>query len=850
MASSLINFIVDKFLSNFIEIDKSQTYASLWSGVLELKNLKIKKDSFSYINLPYFILENGYIGKIKIEMKMPFFYSNPINIYINDIFLYSKQKDINKLNEEEEIKAIKDLKNKKLISDEEIFNKLEELKNEEPSFISQIVNNINININNIILRFEDTISNPEVPFAFGIILKKFKINSANEHYEIIDNNNGEIEEKENNNLDFSYKLISINDLYVFIDCINSFEELNYNKLIDISIKENIPSDMINYLGDSLNFYCYCKSELNIHYNNKLLHDFLLYKFDIIIKISMNYNLENNNPKYELYIDEIEDFVFQLNIDQLSNIFLLLSYYNLFYCYQLGLTKTLFNKKINENEKNKYILDYMDYYYKKYKIKLIENDNKKYYFQKIDENLNYDEIKKLRKIATNNLYLYIQQKELEEKINAENNKWFFSSNLDLINNLKDQIDKIKNQLMTNIKYEQNEQYKLIFSDMEKDDFSNLPDSFIFYVSKINIKKFHFEIFDGVLENNINNDDNNDNDDNNENNDSIDINDKNSHNKNKYNKLLDFYLEDIIISFVSKKHNVNYSIFIKNFCLSQNIIKNNEYDKIIIAKGKRDEEQIIIEYQVNRDESGNCINKIIFKSGMQIYLFLNLYILQFINNNILSCLYNFISFIEMSGYADDSINKYTQLGYIINEYNKELKKRKQNENYIFKYEYDISLKDPIIIIPQDILNSNNKKCLIISSEELSLKSELVDENSINSIQKNTSLAQENSNLNDSNSNYESCLNDSNIIDNIYDKHILYINGIQLNLSDNCLKEENYKSNENIMVHYFNLSVLYKTLIKSSLNDKNNIYNKSCLIVNIKDLYISIDEFQILFLLNYLR
>ena len=175
MASNLINFVVDNFLSKFIEIDKSQTYASLWSGVLELKNLKIKKESFSYINLPYFVLESGYIGKIRIEIKMPFFYSNPIIIVINDIFILAKQKDINHLKDEEEKKAMKDLKNKKLISDEEIFNKLEEIENQEPTIFSQILNNINININNFVLRFEDSISNPENPFSFGIILKKFKI---------------------------------------------------------------------------------------------------------------------------------------------------------------------------------------------------------------------------------------------------------------------------------------------------------------------------------------------------------------------------------------------------------------------------------------------------------------------------------------------------------------------------------------------------------------------------------------------------------------------------------------------------------------------------------------------------
>ena len=149
MTSNLINFVVDNFLSKFIEIDKSQTYASLWSGVLELKNVKIKKECFNSINLPYFVLEKGFIGKIKIELKLPFFYNNPINIYINDIFILSKQKDINHLNESEEIQSMKDFKNKKLISDEVIFNKLEEIESQEPSFATQIIKNINININNI-----------------------------------------------------------------------------------------------------------------------------------------------------------------------------------------------------------------------------------------------------------------------------------------------------------------------------------------------------------------------------------------------------------------------------------------------------------------------------------------------------------------------------------------------------------------------------------------------------------------------------------------------------------------------------------------------------------------------------
>ena len=328
MFSSIINLVIDNFLSNFIEIDKSQTYASLLSGELELKNVKIKKDCFGYINLPYFILEIGYIGKIKIEMSVPFFYSSPINIFINDIFIYAKQKDINKLKEKEEINSIKAFKNQRLETEENILNKLEEIESTEPSMITQIINNINITVKNLVIRFEDSISNSMNPFSLGIILKEFRINSL----------------KENNDTDFNYKRVSLNDLNIFMDSSNSFEDLNYNKLIDQSKKDMVSLELTNYLGDIFNFYVYCHTELN----NDLAHEYILYKLSMDIKVTINSNLDNNNPKYEFYSNEIENLILKFHLEQISNLFLLLSYYNLFYYFQLGLERRIFNKKLDDN----------------------------------------------------------------------------------------------------------------------------------------------------------------------------------------------------------------------------------------------------------------------------------------------------------------------------------------------------------------------------------------------------------------------------------------------------------------------------------------------------------------------
>jgi len=44
MSKSIINWVIDKYLSNILEINKEQTKSSIWSGVVEMSNLKIKPE--------------------------------------------------------------------------------------------------------------------------------------------------------------------------------------------------------------------------------------------------------------------------------------------------------------------------------------------------------------------------------------------------------------------------------------------------------------------------------------------------------------------------------------------------------------------------------------------------------------------------------------------------------------------------------------------------------------------------------------------------------------------------------------------------------------------------------------
>ena len=176
MTSSIVNWIVDKYLSNILEINQEETNASLWSGEFEMSNLKIKPEIFTNMNLPYFELVNGYVGKMKISLSLPRFYLYPIKVEIDKVFFHAKQKKLETLNKKTEIENMEYYKNSQLQSLEELTNEVNNLQNEgTPGMTSQIINNLEIVIKDICIRFDDELSYNLIPFSFGLLLKNIKI---------------------------------------------------------------------------------------------------------------------------------------------------------------------------------------------------------------------------------------------------------------------------------------------------------------------------------------------------------------------------------------------------------------------------------------------------------------------------------------------------------------------------------------------------------------------------------------------------------------------------------------------------------------------------------------------------
>lgn len=79
--SDLLNTHLGKFIEN---IDRKQIGATIFSGNLELKNMKLKSTIFDDSPLP-FSLMYGQVGRIFIKVPLWDMFKTPLEIQIEDI---------------------------------------------------------------------------------------------------------------------------------------------------------------------------------------------------------------------------------------------------------------------------------------------------------------------------------------------------------------------------------------------------------------------------------------------------------------------------------------------------------------------------------------------------------------------------------------------------------------------------------------------------------------------------------------------------------------------------------------------------------------------------------------------
>ncbi|KAL3428164.1 hypothetical protein PVAG01_01673 [Phlyctema vagabunda] len=187
MLEGLVATLLNRFLGMYIKnFDPKQLNVGIWSGDVKLRNLELRREALDQLRLPVNVAE-GHLGQLTLTIPWTKLGSAPIKIFIEDVFLLAAPKEDAEWDEEEEERRRQAVKIEKLDSAEMLKDRnqeglsLEEQKknqNMQQSLTEKIVDNLQITVKNIHIRYEDSISQQGHPFALGITLKEFRAEST------------------------------------------------------------------------------------------------------------------------------------------------------------------------------------------------------------------------------------------------------------------------------------------------------------------------------------------------------------------------------------------------------------------------------------------------------------------------------------------------------------------------------------------------------------------------------------------------------------------------------------------------------------------------------------------------
>jgi hypothetical protein len=293
---------------------------------------------------------------------MPRIHLHPIKVEVENVFIHVKQKKLSNINKEGEIKFMELFKNNQLTILESFKNEVNNFEEElNPNMVSKIINNIEIYISNICVRFDDDISYALTPFCFGVIIKNIKMKTVDKDFKEVEGKYS-IPFGEINN-----KIVQVDNLSVFLDTFENEGKLfEYNtRIIDTANTRIYDIKFSNFLGPMKDFYRYCLSEVYEYIKDINSHHYILFNLKLLLKGSINENLKNGKPKFMASF-QAEQIKIGINLIQLKAIIKLTIYQNLMLKYQSGLSKEYYTKVLTEKEKMEYIDNYISYHKFKYK----------------------------------------------------------------------------------------------------------------------------------------------------------------------------------------------------------------------------------------------------------------------------------------------------------------------------------------------------------------------------------------------------------------------------------------------------------------------------------------------------
>lgn len=180
MLESLVAGVLNRTLGSYVEnFDPNQLNIGIWSGDVKLRNLKLKKESLDKLNLPI-DMKCGHLGQLTLQIPWSNLKGLPVKVLIEDVYLLAAGRIPESINNEEDVQRELNVKKQKLDSLEVIQTQKDQIavesdeKNQSfiESLTTKIIDNLQITIRNIHIRYEDEDAFSKYPYAVGATLNE------------------------------------------------------------------------------------------------------------------------------------------------------------------------------------------------------------------------------------------------------------------------------------------------------------------------------------------------------------------------------------------------------------------------------------------------------------------------------------------------------------------------------------------------------------------------------------------------------------------------------------------------------------------------------------------------------
>ncbi|XP_056631377.1 intermembrane lipid transfer protein Vps13D [Diorhabda sublineata] len=196
MLEGLVAWVLNTYLGRYIELNTDQLSIALLSGKVELENLPLKKDALRYLGLPVEI-KTGFIGKIQLQVPVSQIRSAPWVIVIEQLCLVATPLSLDHWDCEAEDLSRHEMKLTALDSLEAEWRLGKYGQDYNSAYysssysswysygtglLSDIIENLQLRVQNIHIRYEDSISLPNQAFACGLTLGSLIAQSCDQNW--------------------------------------------------------------------------------------------------------------------------------------------------------------------------------------------------------------------------------------------------------------------------------------------------------------------------------------------------------------------------------------------------------------------------------------------------------------------------------------------------------------------------------------------------------------------------------------------------------------------------------------------------------------------------------------------